>query len=67
MKKKDILLDFTSLLDVTLILIFFFVIFSHFDNVQSTAQIEDKESKLESQINDAAERESQAHELKEQL
>ena len=65
MKKKDILLDFTSLLDVTLI--FFFVIFSHFDNVQSTAQIEDKESKLESQINDAAERESQAQELKEQL
>lgn len=65
--KKDILLDFTSLLDVTLILIFFFVIFSHFDNVQSTAQIEDKESKLESQINDAAERESQAQELKEQL
>ena len=44
MKKKDILLDFTSLLDVTLILIFFFVIFSHLDNVQSTAQIEDKES-----------------------
>ena len=67
MKKKDILLDFTSLLDITLILIFFFVIFSHFDNVQSTAQIEDKESKLESQINDAAERESQAQELKEQL
>lgn len=67
MKKKDILLDFTSLLDVTLILIFFFVIFSHFDNVQSTAQIEDKESKLESQINVAAERESQAQELKEQL
>ena len=67
MKKKDILLDFTSLLDVTLILIFFFVIFSHFDNVQSTAQIEDKESKLESQINDAAERESQAQELKEQI
>lgn len=67
MKKKDILLDFTSLLDVTLILIFFFVIFSHFDNVQSTAQIEDKESQLQSQINDAAERESQAQELKEQL
>ena len=67
MKKKDILLDFTSLLDVTLILIFFFVIFSHFDNVQSTAQIEDKESQLQSQINDAAERESQAQELMEQL
>ena len=67
MKKKDILLDFTSLLDVTLILIFFFVIFSHLDNVQSTAQIEDKESQLQSQLNDAAERESQAQELKEQL
>lgn len=67
MKKKDILLDFTSLLDVTLILIFFFVIFSHFDNVQNTAQIEDKESKLESQLIDAEERESQAQELIEKL
>ena len=67
MKKKDILLDFTSLLDVTLILIFFFVIFSHFDNAQSTAQLEDKKSQLQSQINDASERESQAQELKEQL
>ena len=31
MKKRDVILDFTSLLDVTLIVIFFFVIFSHLD------------------------------------
>lgn len=67
MKKRDILLDFTSLLDVTLILIFFFVIFSHMDNAQNTAKTEEKESELESQLNDAAERESQAKDLMEKL
>ena len=67
MKKRDILLDFTSLLDVTLILIFFFVIFSHMDNAQNTAKTEEKEAKLESQLNDAAERESQAKDLMEKL
>ena len=67
MKKRDILLDFTSLLDVTLILIFFFVIFSHMDNAQNTAKTEEKEAELESQLNDAAERESQAKDLMEKL
>lgn len=67
MKKRDILLDFTSLLDVTLILIFFFVIFSHMDNAQNTAKREEKEAELESQLNDAMERESQAADLMEQL
>ena len=67
MRKKDILLDFTSLLDVTLILIFFFVIFSHIDNVQNIAKTEEKEAELESQLSDAVERESQAKDLMEQL
>ena len=31
MKNKDIVIDFTSLLDVTLIIIFFFIMFSTFD------------------------------------
>ncbi len=30
MKKRDIILDFTTLLDVTLILLFFFILFSNF-------------------------------------
>lgn len=67
MKKKDILLDFTSLLDVTLILIFFFVIFSHLDNAQNIAKTEEKEAELESQLSEAVERESQAKDLMEQL
>ena len=67
MKKRDILLDFTSLLDVTLILIFFFVIFSHMDNEQNTAKLESQSVELESKLEEARERESQAAELKEQL
>ena len=67
MKKRDILLDFTSLLDVTLILIFFFVIFSHMDNEQNIAKLESQSVELESKLEEAKERESQAAELKEQL
>ena len=35
MKKRDVILDFTSLLDVTLIVIFFFVLFSHLDSEEN--------------------------------
>lgn len=49
MKKKELILDFTSLLDVTLIIIFFFVIFSHFDSVENKARVEKEVQKLETQ------------------
>lgn len=63
MKKKDIFLDFTSLLDVTLIIIFFFVIFSHLDREENKAFVEEKVNELETSIYEAEQRESEAREL----
>ncbi len=42
MTRKDLLLDFTSLLDVTLIVIFFFVLFSHLDSEQMREETDRK-------------------------
>ena len=67
MKRKNIFLDFTSLLDVTLIIIFFFVIFSHLDGEENKAKTEEKVSELEQSIFEADERESEAADLKELL
>lgn len=40
MRKKDVVLDFTSLLDITLIILFFFILYSAFDVKESQARIE---------------------------
>ena len=60
MKKRDVILDFTSLLDVTLIVIFFFVIFSHLDTEDNRAKTEAKVAELETAIEEAEEREAAA-------
>lgn len=67
MKKRDVILDFTSLLDVTLIVIFFFVIFSHLDTEDNKAKTEAKVAELETAIEEAEEREASAEELITQL
>lgn len=67
MKKRDVILDFTSLLDVTLIVIFFFVIFSHLDTEDNRARTAAKEAELETAIEEAEEREAGAEELIAQL
>ncbi|MBE5826650.1 MAG: hypothetical protein E7307_08440 [Butyrivibrio sp.] len=67
MKKRDILLDFTSLLDVTLIVIFFFVLFSHLDSQANKARTDEKVQELESAIEEAEEREFDADKLAKQL
>ncbi len=67
MNRRDIILDFTSLLDVTLIIIFFFVIFSHLDNVEMQKEVDDKVSEMEEAIENAQEQESVAKDLAEQL
>ncbi|MBQ4349959.1 MAG: biopolymer transporter ExbD [Clostridia bacterium] len=46
MKHKDVILDFTSLLDVILIILFFFVLYSTFD---AEKQIEAKSAEYEAQ------------------
>ena len=67
MRKRDIMLDFTSLLDVTLIVIFFFVIFSHLDGEQDKARIEEEIQNLEEQKQEAEFAKDEAEELKQQL
>lgn len=67
MKKRDVILDFTSLLDVTLIVIFFFVLFSHLDSQENKIRTDEKIQELETAIQDAESREEEAQELMEQL
>lgn len=67
MKRKDIFLDFTSLLDVTLIVIFFFVIFSHFEEIENANRLDEKVSEYEVALERAEEREKEATDLVELL
>lgn len=67
MRKRDIILDFTSLLDVTLIIIFFFVIFSHLDTEENRAKTEAKVAELEMAIEQVEEREANVEQLITQL
>lgn len=60
-------MDFTSLLDVTLIVIFFFVIFSHMENLDNAAKTEEKLVEMEKAIENADAREREAADLIEQL
>ena len=67
MKRREIFLDFTSLLDVTLIVIFFFVLFSHLDTQAEHARTDEKVQELDAAVKQAEEREASAKELEEQL
>ncbi len=67
MKKRDVILDFTSLLDVTLIVIFFFVLFSHLDSQENKMRTEEKVQELEAAIQKAEDREGEASVLADQL
>lgn len=67
MKKRDVILDFTSLLDVTLIVIFFFVLFSHLDSQENKARTDAKVQELEVAIQEAKDREAAADKLAKQL
>ena len=49
MKNKDIIIDFTSLLDVTLIIIFFFIIFGNVDTDTRTKQIMEEAQAVKAQ------------------
>lgn len=67
MKKREIFLDFTSLLDVTLIVIFFFVIFSHLENVENTQRTDAKVEEMNEAILEAEASEENAEALAAQL
>ena len=53
MNKREIILDFTSLLDVIMIILFFFILFSHLET-------EDAKTALQTAEQNAIEREAQA-------
>lgn len=56
MKKKDVILDFTSLLDIILIVLFFFVLYSAFDLQDSKGRAEETRVAYEEKL-DALEEE----------
>ncbi len=60
MKKKEIFLDFTPLLDITLIILFFFILFSSMEVVDQKEKLDQQNEKIraelagkEDQLNDA--------------
>ena len=63
MKKKDIVLDFTSLLDVTLIVIFFFVLFSNLEEQENKNLMKKRIDELEVATQNAKNKEAIADEL----
>ena len=67
MKRRDIILDFTSLLDVTLILIFFFVVFGHLDSEENRIRTDKKIMELNTAVMEAELREEEADRLADKL
>ncbi len=67
MKKRDIFLDFTSVFDVTLRVIFFLFLFSHFDSEANKARTDEKVKEYDVAIHQAEERELSAKQMEEQL
>lgn len=49
MKKKSIFLDFTSLLDIVLVILFFFVLFSKFETDDYKKELKDKQNQVAAQ------------------
>ena len=71
MKNNDIILDFTSLLDVILIILFFFILFSKLDTNSENQKIKtealQKMEQAESKLEEAENIKSKADELLEEL
>lgn len=53
MKTKDILLDFTSLLDIVLLILFFFILFSHMETEEKLAEADAKMNEANNVLEDA--------------
>lgn len=63
MKKRQINLDFTSLLDVIMIILFFFVIFSNLETDEMKKNLEDKEQQVSAELDEAKSKNNKADEL----
>ena len=67
MRKRDIFLDFTSLLDVVLIILFFFILFSHFEIEESKVTAENQMAEAAALMEDANTKANEAEKLSDQL
>ena len=67
MGKKDIILDFTSLLDVILIILFFFILFSHLEIENNRATVEVQIAEAQELADKANSKMQEAENLAEQL
>ena len=63
MKKRQINLDFTSLLDVIMIILFFFIIFSNLETGDLKKELEDKQQQVSSELDEAKAKNDKADEL----
>lgn len=63
MKKRQIILDFTSLLDVIMIILFFFIIFSNLETDNLKKDLEDKQQQVSAELEEAKAKNDKADEL----
>ena len=63
MKKRQINLDFTSLLDVIMIILFFFIIFSNLETDEMKKDLEDKQQQVAAELDEAKGKNERADEL----
>lgn len=63
MKKRQINLDFTSLLDVIVIILFFFIIFSSLETDNLKKDLEDKQQQVSAELEEAKAKNNKADEL----
>lgn len=64
--KREVILDFTSLLDVIMLILFFFVIFAQLDTNEAIAKAKTEQAQAEQQIEDAKAEWQAANEAREQ-
>lgn len=63
MKKRQIILDFTSLLDVIMIILFFFIIFSNLETDNLKKDLEEKQQQVSSELEETKAKNDKADEL----
>ena len=67
MRRRDIILDFTSLLDVVLIILFFFILFSHMEIEDNKELVEMQMAEVQAMADEADKKMTEAEDLIEQL
>lgn len=63
MRKRELILDFTSLMDIFMIILFFFIIFSHLETQQAVSDSRSAEQAAQEQLAEAKDTMSEAEQL----